>query len=105
MIFELSSAEIAVRNGFIIAMLHQREGRDFVASCFGLSPIYVSAMPSKCKMLLPKVECNWRQLRGSNAGRPKVWPDCPTHLQFDYMNLRRSGFKAAEARAMLEEAA
>lgn len=48
-----------------------------------------------------------RGLRGSRrrsrGGRPKVWPDCPPRLRDDYQTLRRAGYPAAEARAMLEK--
>jgi hypothetical protein len=42
-------------------------------------------------------------LRGvKSPGRPLAWPDCPPHLIEHYRILCRKGFRAAEARAMLE---
>lgn len=36
------------------------------------------------------------------TGRKAVWPDCPPDLQREYHRLRKNGFPAAEARALLE---
>lgn len=40
--------------------------------------------------------------RRGNSGRPPVWADCPPEILADYMLLRSNGYRAAEARAMLD---
>lgn len=43
--------------------------------------------------------------RSPKPGRPRIWPDCPEHLRDEYKRLRNTyGYRAGEARAILEQA-
>lgn len=87
----------AARNKALFADYLAGMSRAEVARKYGLSH------SGACMLLHRERTRRFREApRAPSTGRPPVWPDCPSHLADDYALIRRKGFSAAEARAMLE---